>query len=265
MMGRTICLLAAFFLLPGLALAQEKAEGDAEQNTEQADPAKAAEDEKALEILRKVDAACKAVSAVKYDTEFKLTGADAERLGFYKASVVATGWAHGEPEKYFIEAEYQEPGSTEIRKATLGTDGDMYFAIDHRTKTAHEDIDPAVMGRLRQAYALAMVIEYLHPTPFNDEIIARSRELLESKETGGEDCHVIRVIYQREGSFVTTWHFSKKDFLPRARVDSATRQDGTEAGRYRTMSNVVVDPKLDDSVFQLKLPEGYTKTDEFAP
>ena len=261
----TICLLTAFLLLPGLVQAQEKATEETEPKAEQTDTAKSADTEKAVEILRKVDAACKAIHSVKYDTEFKLTGADAAQLGMFKASVIASGWAHGEPEKYYIDAEFQEPGSTETRKVTLGTDGDMYFAIDHQTKTAHEDIDPAVMGRMRQVFGLAMVIEYLHDTPFNDEINARSQELVDDKDIGGEDCYGVRVVYQREGSFNTTWYVSKKDFLPRSRVDSATRPDGAQVGRVRTMTNVVADPKLDEDTFKLKLPEGYTKTDEFAP
>ena len=33
----------------------------------------------------------------------------------------------------------------------------------------------------------------------------------------------------------------------------------------KTITNLVVDPKVDDLFFKLKLPAGYTQVDDFAP
>jgi outer membrane lipoprotein-sorting protein len=109
------------------------------------------------------------------------------------------------------------------------------------------------------------MIEFIHPTPFNDEINGRSRELKGSEKVDGEDCYIIHVVYAAEQAPQAIWSFSKKDFLPRRRIDIYALPDGQEGRGTKTITNLVVDPKVDEEVFKLKLPEGYTKTDDFAP
>ena len=105
----------------------------------------------------------------------------------------------------------------------------------------------------------------MHRTPFSDEINGKSRELKGSKVVKGVGCYEVYVVYAAESAPPATWHFSKNDFLPRRRIDYFTGPDGQKFTRTKVISNLVVDPKLDEMAFKLKLPDGYTKTDDFAP
>lgn len=216
----------------------------------------------ATEILKKVDAATKAIKGAKYDVTLEATGIVAARRGKLTASVIMLGNSGGRPEKFVINAEVTLPGADKSRKVSTGSDNDMFYIIDHQAKIAYEDLDPAVSGSAGRAVGNAMTIEFIHDTPFSDELNGESRELKGSETIGGEDCYIIHVVYA--GNQSATWSFSKKDFLPRRRIDHVSQGDQTGTS-VRTMTNLVADPKVDDAVFKLKLPKGYTKTDDFAP
>jgi hypothetical protein len=218
-----------------------------------------------LEILKKVDASAKAVKTVKYDVSVGATGGIAARVAEVEASFLVSGYVAGAPEKFMAHAKVKLPGSAEAVEISAGTDNDMFFIVDHRNKKAYEDIDPAVMGQAGNVFRQAQMIEFVHDTPFNDEINGRSRELKGSQTIGGVDCYEVHVVYAAEQSPEAMWCFSKKDFLPRRRIDVYTMPDGQKATVTRTITNLVVDPKLDEDAFKLKLPEGFTKTDDFAP
>jgi hypothetical protein len=218
-----------------------------------------------VEILKKVDAAAKAVKAVKYDVVYEGLAAAAANTPKVEASIIASGFAGNAPEKYLVDAKIILPNATNPRRITGGTDNDMFYVVHHDTKMAYEDIDPAVMGTAAQIIARAWMIEFVHPTPFSDELNGRTRELRGSKTIDGEDCFEVHVVYAVERAPQATWYVSKKDFLPRGRIDTYMRPDGQQLVWQKTISNLVINPELDDEVFKLKLPEGYTKTDDFAP
>ncbi len=108
-----------------------------------------------------------------------------------------------------------------------------------------------------------MMIEFLFETPFTDEIKGKKQELKGSKEINGVDCYEVHVVYATDQ--IATWCFSKKDFLPRRRVDEGKTRDGRAYRADKTIAKLIADPKLDKDAFKLKLPDGYTKTDDFAP
>lgn len=218
-----------------------------------------------LEIVKKVDAATKAVMSVKYDVVWEGLEGAAATTQRVEASVIASGLVGASPEKYFIDAKITYPGAQEPLRVTCGTDNDMFFMVHHHTKTAYEDIDPAVMGPAARIFQKALMIEYIHPTPFSDEINGRSRDLRGSKTIDGEECYEIHVVYAVERAPQATWYFSKKDFLPRGRIDIVARPSTPRQVWQKMISNLVVNPKLDENIFKLKLPEGYKKTDDFAP
>ena len=260
MMKRSFVLVLGISLLAATVHAEEiKPEGketDAKSPGELTDP---------LEIVKKVDEAAKAVMAVKYNVVWEGLEAAAARTPRVEASVVASGLIGANPEKYLIDAKITLPGATEPLRVTCGTDNDMFFVIHHHTKMAYEDIDPAVMGNVARFFQRALMVEYLHPTPFSDEINGRSRELRGSKTMDGEDCYEVHVVYAVARAPEATWYFSKKDFLPRGRIDTFAPAGAQRQVWQKMVSNLVANPKLDESVFKLKLPEGYTKTDDFAP
>jgi hypothetical protein len=218
-----------------------------------------------VEILKKVDAACKAVKTVKYDVVFEATGPTPAKNAKVEASVILSGFAHGSPEKSLIDARVQRAESAEVRRITGGGDGEAFFVVDHQAKKAYEDIDPQVVGSFGRTLGSAVMIEFVHEKPFSDEINGKSQELRGSKEINGVDCYEIYVVYAAKAAPKATWYFGKKDFLPRGRIDEFTGPDGQKTVWKKMISNLLVEPKLDKEVFKLKLPEGYTKTDDFAP
>ena len=249
-MRRAACLLLTLALVSVPAYAEDKGPG------ELTDP---------VEILKKVDAAARAVKAVKYNVVYEGLGAAAANTTKVEASIIASGFVGNAPEEYLVDAKITLPKATKSRRITGGTDKDMFYVVHHDTKTAYENIDPAVMGCFAQLFARAWMIEFVHPTPFSDELNGKKQELRGSKKVDGEDCYEIHVVYAVERAPQATWYVSKKDFLPRGRIDTYTRPDGRRLVWQRMISNLVIDPKLNDEVFKLRLPEGYTKTDDFAP
>lgn len=249
-MKRTLCLLSALVLAPLAGYAGDEEPGELTDPTQ---------------ILEKVDAAAKAVKAIKYDVVFEATGMRVRQLGGIQkieASYIVSGFVGGAPEKYVVNAKMFRTGAKEPRRVTAGTDNDMFYIVDHQGKIAYEDLDPAVMGRAGAVVQLAGMIEFVHPTPFSDELNGKSRELKGSEKVGDEDCYIVHVVYAAPQAPQGTWSFSKKDFLPRRRIDVTGGPGNTQ---IKTITNLVIDPKVDDEVFKLKLPEGYSKTDDFAP
>jgi hypothetical protein len=258
MMNRLIRALLVASLIPAATFADDQ--DKLEKTGELKDP---------VAILKKADAATGAMKAVRYDVTIEGTGVFEPR-GKFEATITAAGALREgsgryAPEKYLADGKVTLPGAEEPLKISGGTDGDTYFVIHHATKTAYEDIDPTVMGNSGQVFATGFMIEFLIPKPFNDEITGKKQELTGSKQIAGEDCYEVHVVYTAERAPEAIWYFSKEDFRPRRRVDVVKLQDGREGTIVKTITKLVANPKLEPDAFKLKLPQGYTKTDDFAP
>lgn len=252
-MKRAICLLMALSLMPALARAGDEKKKETKDLT---DP---------TEILKKVDTACKAIKAASYDLSLKAMVADQEQFSKFEAKVIISGCTGRRPDKSFIDLRTAPPKATEIQRITSGGDGDMFYVIDHRNKKAYEDLDPNVIGSFGRLLNGAVMIEFVIGEPFTDEINGKVKEFKGSKVIGGVDCYEVYVVYNTPGDNAATWYFSKKDFLPRGRIDETKLRDGRPWHQEKMLSNLLAEPKLDDDDFKVKLPEGYTKTDDFAP
>jgi len=216
----------------------------------------------AVEVLKKADAATKAVKAVSYDVESAANGMGGRTR--VEGSVVLSGIVGRMPEKFRIDAKLMGAGSDEARRVIIAADGENYYLLDEKTKTLHKDIDPSVLGRAGQALQALLMIEFVHASPFSDEINGAKQERRGDKKIGDEDCHEIYVEYGAAGQGQTAvWYFSKKDFLPRA--VKRGRVGAESAALEMTLSKLVADPKLDQAKFKLEAPEGYTTSDEPAP
>ncbi len=220
---------------------------------------------KGVEILRKADVATKAVKLVSYKASLRATEWLAERMKPIEGTAVIAGVCpDARPERFRYEAKFTVPDTTETKEVTTGSDGDITFLIDPSVKTVYADIDPAVVGSDGRLARRIAMIEYCHSTPFNDEINAEKVELRGMTKIGGENCYEIHVVYARAAG-EAVWFFSEKDFLPR-RVDRVrTNAQGQKASTQLTLTDVVVDPKFKRDPFKVVVPEGFTKTDEFAP
>jgi len=217
-----------------------------------------------VEILKKADAACKAAKFVQYTASFKGLNAEEARAPKVSGTVVLSGWANGRPEKWRYDLKIERPGSSDVSEATAGSDGKTFFVIDPKTKKAYEDIDPAVLGSTGRAVRGVTMAEFVHNEPFSDEINGEKQELKGVTKVGDEDCYEVLVKYKAQAQ-EATWFFSKKDFLPR-RVDRVfTNQAGEKGGSQLIVTKLTVGPKFDNDPFKLVVPEGFTKTDDFAP
>ena len=247
--------------------AEEKSTPPAEQGprTAATQPAPPIELTDPLEILRRVDAAARAVKTVQYDVAVEGTGAARPLIGSLKAAVIATGFARGIPQRFRVQAEVLRPGKTQATKVEGGSDGDLHFLIDHAGKRAHVDMSPAVMGSFGRPIISSLTMEFHHPAPFSDEINSARRELRGSRTIGGEDCYEIHIVYASDQAPEATWCFSKRDFLPRRRVDLFTMPGGEKAGLRKTITNLKVTPELAEDAYEVRLPDGYSITDKSAP
>ncbi|HXV75908.1 MAG TPA: DUF2092 domain-containing protein [Candidatus Polarisedimenticolaceae bacterium] len=215
----------------------------------------------AIEILQKVDAAVKAISAVRYDVKTVPGGVAEQMVGPGEASVVLIGWNGRIPEKFHVEGKTARGGQPVT--VTGGGNGDSYFLVDHTTKKGYEDMDPAVLGGSAQALMGFAMLEFVHDRPFDDELAAEVAELRGSKTIGGVDCHEIRVVYS-SGQGESIWYFSKTDYTPRGRVRVFNTPQG-EGTITVTIENLEIDPKVDATLFVMNLPAGYEEIDDFAP
>jgi thiol-disulfide isomerase/thioredoxin/outer membrane lipoprotein-sorting protein len=206
-----------------------------------------ATDDDALEILKRVDAATKAVKGVAYEAEVWIE-ADGNRQAFnIKGRVRAQDNPGKETLKLHIKGDFVGRS-----KFHVITDGDDLVSISEKAKTA-------IRGKAndaRRLLGLPMMLlmqEFLHPTPFSDELNAKSQKYEGRKEVAGVECNVVYVIYA-DVDARARWYFGRKDNLPR-RVDRFTSE--SETARILLVKSLKVDPKLGKNVFDPKVPEGY--------
>lgn len=224
------------------------------------DEAKATE--AAMAILKRADNATKAVTLVRYDAKWKGTGWAESRTWKLQGTVIANKKTDDKPQVFLIVMTALAPGSSEERGYTAGSDGTDFFLIDSKDKLVYEAStrnDLGQGGRIAQSLAM---IEFVHPTPFTDELTGQKALLLGTETVGGEECDHVFVVYAN--GLEAEWYFSKRDNLPR-RVDRIVKNaEGEKAKRILTITNLVVDPQLPEDTFTVKVPEGFKKTEGLA-
>ncbi len=251
-MKRTICLMLGL-CLTGFIFAEEEASDDA----------RSAE---ALEILNKADQKIKSIHAVRYTVSSTATGSALRFISPAEGDAVMIGWAESlrMPEKFWVHLKTSNPESEEETELTSGGNGDTFFIVDHGTKKAYEDMDPAVMGSAGGTLQNFGMREFVHNAPFEDELSAEKIEMLGTETVGGEECFKIHITYS-EGRGESTWYFSKEDYLPRQRVRHFDIPNIGEGSLSVTIANLEIDPQIDADMFKLTLPDGYEQIDDFAP
>ncbi len=220
-----------------------------------------------IEILKKADAATRAVKAVSYSTTIAPTGAAKGRRPRLQGQAFLSGWVRGRPARFRHVITQKNPGEEKTQSFTGGWDGENFYLIDHQTKTAYVDMDPQVMGKMSRVLRGFGMLEFVHPTPFSDEINGVSQKLEGVEDIAGEPCYKVHVEYTAGGP-QANWFFSTKDFLPRRVVRLFNTPGGQTAGLQTTVSHLKIIPSgsndLDD-LSAFKLPKGYKQTDDFAP
>ncbi len=202
----------------------------------------------------------------------------AKRLG-YQAQYEATDWVKAfvpnvsgtvvvgkrsefDLDEFFCNVAIKPNDSDKTQKLTAGSDGDVYFLIDSKTKMAHVDMDPSVLGSYGGDIQRVVVRELTAKQPFSEAIKEGKAELTGTRTIDNEPCYEIRIKGDSPSEIV--WYLSTKDFLPR-RIERIYKREGKSGSTLLTLSKLVVNPKTPRDPFKLAVPKGFTKTDDFAP
>ncbi len=213
----------------------------------------------ALEILKKADAAIKAIKSVRMSGTARPEGSAVNFMKPAEGTTLMVGWAGNIPQKFYSEVKIvTDEGTTRL---TGGGDGDTYFIIDHADKKAYEDMDPGVLGSHGNTLQSIAVVEFVHDAPFDQEMES-DLKLLPEETVGGEPCYRIFVVYPGGGQ-ESVWYFSKKDYLPRRRIQKWDFGGGGSVDKLVT--KLEINPEIEPSLFKMKLPKGYEQIDDFAP
>jgi thiol-disulfide isomerase/thioredoxin len=216
-----------------------------------------------VELLKKADKATKALTEVSYEAKFYGEGKAESRVSKTSGKAMLKkgkpgligNMLSGGPDLVHFEGTMTPPDSDEKQSFKFACDGKKVYFIDEDDKTFTQ-ADAARGMRMGQPAMLLYMREYIHPTPFSDEINADKQTYEGEKDIGGVKCDVIFVVYSgNQGK--ARWYFGQEDHLPR-RVDRFSRTpDGGEIATVLSVSKLNASPELEMSDFRLKKPEGY--------
>ena len=213
-------------------------------------------------VQRTVDA-LKKVQTVSYEVEYNVTGWFAKFLPNIRGTIVMGKDTEQKVQRYRSKLTVQPVGSSESTEINASADGNVYYVIDQGSKTVHADIDPAVLGKAQWGVQFSMVREFAEAEPFADVLKSGELRLAEPARVDDEDCYAVWI--KSPTNPEALWFLSKRDFLPRRISFRQTNDEGKEATGENILHKLTVNPSFVRNPFELVVPEGYKKTDDFAP
>jgi hypothetical protein len=226
-----------------------------------AEPTSAAADAKAI-VKRAADALAR-VQIASYQLDYKTTGWMSAFFPNYRGPVMVGKDTANKAQRFKCTITVEPSNSSEVREVTAGADGDVFFIIDTKTRTVHADIDPGVLGKDMWVVQFSVLREFALSNPFEDALKSGEFRLEEARRVDGEDCFAVWIKPSTDPP--ATWYFAKKDFLPRRVSYAAKNEKGEESVSEMTLGRLVIIPQPDKDPFAIVVPEGYKKTDDFAP
>ncbi|MBI1824868.1 MAG: hypothetical protein HY287_03205 [Planctomycetes bacterium] len=216
------------------------------------------------EVLTKANEAVKGIKVVQYTAKLEGSGPDAAKIPNIEATAIVQGWKNNSFEKFKFEGTIKDEKTPMPEKYSVGTDGDIYYLTDWQKKMVYADMDPAVQGKRGDGFRNIIVSRFVRPEGYQMELSAPTIELKDPIKIGDADCYHIVVKYK--GGDQSEWYFAKKDFLPR-RVDrnQPSEKSDEKTVRILTLSEVTPNPTFVQDPFKVAVPEGFKKTDDFAP
>ncbi len=222
---------------------------------------------KAKEILEESRNAIKQAKTVSYTAKYTADGWVKTQVPEVNGKVTLGPSGEYDDPRFISEVSIKKPDWEEGKSFTAGCDGDEYFLVDAGTKKVHHDIDPVVLGSNARDIQRVNMPELTSDDPFKDLLAAKSYAVKETT-VDGVLCYEITAEMEGRQEKAQVWWFSKRDHLPRGvrRVYAPRGDEGDEDGATQLMiSNVTAKADFAPAAFKLKVPAGYTKTDEFAP
>lgn len=207
-------------------------------------------------ILKKVDETTKAVKAISYKATATGEGDLKDRLP--KTEAVIRMQAKGDKESddfaplTHMELSFTPPGASEPRKLIVVTDGTELIRINATDRKFARGKLPEAQRLMPEVTRFVTMIEFMHPTPFSDELNADTTKYEGKKSINGAECHVIHVVYSG-GQGEARWYYGVQDNLPH-RVDRIA-----PAAWTLELAEVDAAPKLTPETFAVKPPEGFAE------
>jgi len=224
---------------------------------------KPSDDIAARELVKTAAAALKDVQRVTYKAEYDATNWIKTFVPRVTGEVILGQEREYELVEFSCDVTVRGRESAEESRFRAGCDGDQFFLIDPETRTMHRDMDQAVLGSNSRSIQRVVLEDFSSSEPLKELIEA---EIVESRGTHTVDGHLCRRVYvkTKEGQ-EQVWSFSEIDHLPR-HVERMWKNQQEEPGStLLTLTHLNVNPRLEGQAFNPAVPEGYTKTDEFAP
>jgi hypothetical protein len=215
------------------------------------------------EILTRAQSAAKKVKLASYRAEYIAEGWVSEFVPNVEGTVTVGDDTQQGVERFKCKVKITPKGSSEPLEFEAGCNGDEYQLADAKTKTVHRDMDPAVLGAHNRNIRRVVMTEFGVREPFKSELEAKELELRDPVKIAGEECYEIKADAGRPP--VLVWWISKTDYLPRQLRRIHKNPEGQEGITQLTILDLKPDPKTDKDPFALEVPEGFKKTDEFAP
>jgi len=226
------------------------------------EPATTGRSNEAIEILKKSAAAMKNAETVTYRAEYDATGWLQARVQPVEGTVVMGEQSKHKINPFFCEIKIKPREAGDTVEVSAGCDGDNYLLIDPTVKTCYMDKDQAVLGAKVRNFMRVQVAQFSEPNPYEDIFKSGNAEFKGETKVGDEDCYEL-LLTPSDGGRVS-FAISKKDFLPR-RFTRLIKRDEGEATTVLTIHDLVVNPTFVRNPFELRCPEGFKQTDDFAP
>lgn len=139
----------------------------------------------------------------------------------------------------------------------IAYDGKLIRKLDSIKKVVTVS-EPKDKGLYLLISAMSLIMnQFKSPEPFNPEITANVVRYDGTAVVSGIACDVVYVEYpESDLNKRAWWFFSIDDHLPR-KVEEFYTSEGQERGHVLTLSNLEINPVLDDLTFELHAPEGY--------
>ncbi|MEM8962476.1 MAG: hypothetical protein AAGD38_13415 [Acidobacteriota bacterium] len=219
-------------------------------------------------VLDQAIEAAKAVENVHFKVKIQPEGVIANFIGAAEAEGVLAGWDPeiNLPAKFWTRLTTTLPRTTDPVTYTGGSNGEMFYLVDHTNKKGYEDIDPGVFGSAGQVLNSAVPISLVNDSPYSQDAAGESFELLENATVGGVECYTVKVVFG-EANFEkeAILHFGTEDLLPRRMVRHYDVSGQGTGKLILDFDALDPNPTLDAKRFSMTLPEGFEQIDDFAP
>lgn len=213
-----------------------------------------ADDPDPVKIVTAVDAATKAVKSVSYKARVWTEGEVGVTQPEFDVQVKTKEAQGGALPWVRIEGSLRMPDSLNSRTFMVILNEKQAAVIDNKDKTYRLGDLPEGLRLVGDIMQTCVMREFVHPTPFADELNASNLKYLGKRAVAGVECHMIHVSYR--GDSESRWYFGVQDNLPR-RVDRIGRTARGVAARVLELSELDVSRDLDASAFAIEIPSGY--------